>query len=234
MKKTFTFQELSLILFTGAIVSCTLAGAASSVMKKDAVSICADNMKQLVHAAGQYAADNGNTLPGTNNKVGVNWQMRLAPYLGYKNLKPGWRPNDFPLYLCPADKTVPAKWLPSNAHIAKISYCANAALIDIDNADVNVDRQRGGRRLDDVKNKSSVILFAEDHSAGNALRYGASTKCWNRGYTYEYSRQNGTLENDDAKIGYHDYKNNYAILDGSVLLLNWEETLKPINRWIVK
>ena len=111
---------------------------------------------------------------------------------------------------------------------------ANAALIDIDNADVNVDRQRGGRRLDDVKNKSSVILFAEDHSAGNALRYGASTKCWNRGYTYEYSRQNGTLENDDAKIGYHDYKNNYAILDGSVLLLNWEETLKPINRWIVK
>jgi hypothetical protein len=42
------------------------------------------------------------------------------------------------------------------------------------------------------------------------------------------------LENDDAKIGYHDYKNNYAILDGSVLLLNWEETLKPINRWIVK
>ena len=25
--------------------------------------------------------------------------MRLAPYLGYKNLKPGWRPNDFPLYL---------------------------------------------------------------------------------------------------------------------------------------
>ena len=50
MKKTFTFQELVLILFTGAIVSCTLAGAASSVMKKDAVSICADNMRRLVHA----------------------------------------------------------------------------------------------------------------------------------------------------------------------------------------
>ena len=79
-----------------------------------------------------------------------------------------------------------------------------------------------------------MMSKTEDHSAGNALRYGASTKCWNRGYTYEYSRQNGTLENDDAKIGYHDYKNNYAILDGSVLLLNWEETLKPINRWIVK
>ena len=59
MKKTFTFQELVLILFTGAIVSCTLAGAASGVMKKDAVSICADNMKQLVHAAGQYAESTG-------------------------------------------------------------------------------------------------------------------------------------------------------------------------------
>lgn len=234
MKHSFHLTELVLVCFAVPVLSCTILGAASTALKNDPVSICADNMKRMTQAAHQYAADHNNTLPGSDNKVGVNWQMRLAPYLGYKNIKPGWNPKEYPLYQCPADKTVPAKWLPQNAHIARISYCANAVLIDIDNADVNVDKHKGGRRLDAVKRKDAVILFAENHSASNALRFGAAVKCFNPGYTYEYARQNGTLENDDAKVGYHDYKNNYAMLDGSVRLLNWEQTLKPENLWTLK
>lgn len=233
MKKHFTCQELILVLLASAVCLGTAASAVRNSGNPEVLT-CADNMRKMVQAAVQYAADNQETLPGSSNQLGVNWQMRIAPYLGYRNLAPGWRPEAFPVFRCPTDKNAPAKWLTQNAHIAKISYCANAVLIDLDGGDVNVDRHKGGRKLTDVKRKDAVILFAEDHNPSNALRYGAAVKCFNKGYTYEYSRQNGTLENDDAKVGYHDYRNNYAMLDGSVLLCSWEETLKPENRWILK
>ena len=232
MKKKFTLNELIVTVALVSIGACAVAAVAEKTVKPE-VTACANNMKQLSLAALQYAKDNNNTLPGTTYDVGKNWQLRIAPYLGYKNVKPGWRPNDYPIYKCPADKTAPAKFLAPNAHIAKISYCANLTLIDFDTADANTDRHKGGRNLDKVAKHNMTILFAEDHSPNQSLRYGAAAKCYQPGYTYEYSKPRGTLENDDAKVGYHDYKNNWAMLDGHVEYMNYEATLKPVNRWIL-
>lgn len=234
MKKMFTLFEVAVIAGLTAVGIFSIAAVTEKASKKDAVAVCADNMKKISAAAYQYAADNNNMLPGTANRLNVNWQMLIAPYLGYKNLKAGWRPNEYPIYLCPADKSKPAAWLRVNNHIAKISYCGNASLIDDFYGDVNTDGHRGGRKLDTVGKKDQTILFAEFHNASNALRYGASIKCYQPGYTYEYTVQRGTLENDDGKVGYHDYKNNWAMADGSVIMKNFEETLKPVNLWIYK
>ena len=233
MKKRFTFHELIVVTAIVSIGVCAVAAVAEKTVKPEVIA-CAENMKKLALAAHQYALDNNNTLPGTTYKVGINWQLRIAPYLGYKNIQPGWKPNDYPIYKCPADKTAPAKFLAPNAHIAKLSYCANLTLIDFDDADANTDKHKGGRRLDQVAKKNLTILFAEDHAPDMSLRYGAAAKCYQNGYTYEYSKPRGTLENDDAKVGYHDFKNNWIMLDGHVEYMNWEATLKPVNKWIIQ
>ena len=91
MKKMFTFNELIIVAVITVIGFCSIAAITENAAKKSSLAICADNMKKIAQAATQYAHDNNNTLPGTTYKVGVNWQLRIAPYLGYKNIKPCWR-----------------------------------------------------------------------------------------------------------------------------------------------
>ena len=88
MKKMFTFNELIIVAVITVIGFCSIAAVTENAAKKSSLAICADNMKKIAQAATQYAHDNNNTLPGTTYKVGVNWQLRIAPYLGYKNIKP--------------------------------------------------------------------------------------------------------------------------------------------------
>lgn len=233
MKKMFTLHELIFVIVITVIGFVSIAAVTERNSKEAALTLCASNMKKLTAAATQYAVDNNNTLPGTTYSVGVNWQLRIAPYLGYKNIRPGWNNKAYPIYRCPLDTAEVPAWVKANAHIAKLSYCANLTLIDFDNADANTDRHKGGRKLDDVAKKDMVILFVENHTPSMNLRYSAAANCYQKGYTYEYSKQKGTLENDDAKIGYHDYKNNWAMLDGHVEYMNFEATITPINRWII-
>ncbi|MBE6405323.1 MAG: hypothetical protein E7040_04805 [Lentisphaerae bacterium] len=235
MKKMFSLHELVVVVVLSAIgIAALTAIGNENPANKAEVKLCADNMKKISMASHQYAADNNDYLPGTANRVGLNWQMLIAPYLGYGKPKAGWYPDKYPIYKCPSDKTVPAKWVTVNAHIAKVSYCSNASVIDDFWGDVNTDRSRGGRKLSTIGQKDKTIMFAELHHKDNVLRYGSATKCYQPGYMYEYTVQRGTVENDDGKVGYHDYKNNWAMVDGHIEFKNYEETLKPFNYWTYK
>jgi hypothetical protein len=235
MKKMFTLHELVFVVVLTAVgIAAVTAIGTENPANKASVKMCADNMKKISMAAHQYAADNDDFLPGPANRLNVNWQMLIAPYLGYGTPKAGWRPDQYPIYRCPSDKVEPAKWIKVNAHIAKISYCSNASVIDDFWGDVNTDGSRGGRKLRTIGQKDKTIMFAECHSNQNALRYGAATKCYQKGYSYEYTVPRGTVENDDGKVGYHDYNNNWAMVDGHVMFKNYEDTLKPLNLWTYK
>ena len=234
MKKMFTFNELIIVAVITVIGFCSIAAVTENAAQKSSLAICADNMKKIAQAATQYAHDNNNTLPGTTYKVGVNWQLRIAPYLGYKNIKPCWRENAYPVFRCPDDKSKIPAWVRANSHIGKLSYSANLTLIDFDDEDANTDRHKGGRKIDNIPNASELIFFMENHNPTHSIRYAAAANCYQPGYTYEYSKQRGTLENDAAKVGYHDYKNNWAMLDGHVEYMNFESTLSPVNKWIIR
>ena len=100
-------------------------------------------------------------------------------------------------------------------------------------SDCNVDKIKGARKLKALKKNKRVIIFGENHNPSNGFRYSDhSFKCYNKGYTFEYTRAHGTIENDNGKRGYHNYKNNWVFADGAVKSLKWEDTIKPENLWL--
>ena len=233
--KRFQMVELIVILVIVMVGLALVPSILCRLMSQAKVKHCAANMAAIMKAASAYSNDNSGYLPPAfgKHKVGTNWPLRLRSYLKLPMLPVGWKPKDYAVLNCPVDETKAANWLIKNGNLSKISYCCNLAVMDGANNDLNVDKIKGSRKLKDIQKPAQVIVFAEHQNSGNGLRYSdQSFKCYTKGYSFEYTVQNGTLENDKGKRGYHDYQNNWAFADGAVKLIRWEDTVKPINLWI--
>ena len=220
----FTLTELLFVCFV--LTFCTvMTGATIKRWKPSAAQVtCAANLQKMGVATFQYCKDNGNFLPGTG-VLESNWKTKLVPYLQIKSQK--WDPAAYSVFRCPADKNIPPVYKQGvDVYRGKNSYIANFFIIDYDVEDVNGDTFTGGRNMKDLWGPDTIILYAEDHNAGNTVGANASVK-WNRPGTYKYSERDSDARHD---LG----RSNYLMLDGAVESRDYDTTNTPEDLWIIR
>ena len=80
--------------------------------------------------------------------------------------------------------------------------------------------------MKDLWGPDTIILYAEDHNAGNTVGANASVK-WNRPGTYKYSERDSDARHD---LG----RSNYLMLDGAVESRDYDTTNTPEDLWIIR
>jgi hypothetical protein len=220
----FTLTELLLVCFVMTLGVAMTAATVKRWKPSAAQVACAANLQKLGVSTFQYCKDNGNTLPGTS-RLENNWKMKLLPYLQIKSQK--WDPAAYSVFRCPTDKNIPPVYKQGvNVYRSKNSYSANFFIIDFDEEDLNRDTFAGGRNMKDLWGPDTIILYAEDHNAGNMVGATASVR-WNQPGAYAYSSRDSDARHD---LG----RSNYLLLDGAVESRNYEETNTPEDLWIIR
>ena len=182
MKNRFTLIELLVVIAIIAILASMLLPALNQAREKAKAISCANNMKTIANGSILYAGDYEGYLPYCRNAAGSNadnWQCKIAQTIGITLPSgSGWYPEKFNVFICPSDQVEPVSWLKSSGHWAKISYCSNLEVIDVDGADANVDGVDGSRKLSNIRQPSNTIVFAENHGYANGMRYSVKNgKC---------------------------------------------------------
>ncbi|NLF60712.1 MAG: DUF1559 domain-containing protein [Lentisphaerae bacterium] len=230
LRHPFTLIELLVVIAIIAILAAMLLPALSKARDKARAISCTNNMKTLGLAAIMYTDDENGYLPCAGLGLAYMnhcWPVKLFPYVGVMCGPAGWYPQSASMFHCPSNITEIPAWLKANNHGGMNSYVCNAAVMDQFHVDGNVDGWKGHRLLDSIPRSSATILFAEAHIGGNGLRFSdQAVKCYNKGFTWEYSRQNAAKADDSAKLGYHNSRNNWVFCDGHVESLRWEETFQ--------
>lgn len=231
-RRNFSLVELLIVVGVIAILMSMLLPALNSAREIARRSACQGNQRQLMLACFQYVSDNGEFLPPAvyNAPPWISWTSLLAAYTNWEwnidhtNYK--WY-GESTLFFCPSDKSGIAEWVVSNSHYGKNSYGCNLELMDYFGADANADGNSGSVKMSSVQKPSETILLTEVHDDDNCLEAGGgySAKCYNSGFLFEYTVQNGTVVNDTGKLGYHALRNNWCLSDGHSAVLPWTKTL---------
>ncbi|MFA6102655.1 MAG: DUF1559 domain-containing protein [Victivallaceae bacterium] len=240
-KNNFTLIELLVVIGIIAILASMLLPALNKARELAKMTSCLNNLKNISIGSISYSEDNNGMLPYAFIRPtaieGLTWSGLICPYVGIKPRKTSgyfWEPAKFMVFACPSDTTPCADWVQTNLHWAKMSYCANLEVIDA-TEDSNSDGFPGGRKMVSIFKPSKTILQAENQTNNCTVGYGPyNAKCYNTGFTYEYTKVNGTLANDPGKFGYHSRQNNWSFADGHVESMKWSDTISPFNYWKFK
>lgn len=235
MKLRFTLLELLIVIAIIVMLAGFLLPALKKAQEMSRRIFCSNNVKTLTTCSILYSNDYNGIFPFAavdTSTVRPTWAMLISPYLQINTDTAFWNPEKFKMFECPSNKNAPAAWLSINKHFAPSSYCANLEVMDRLTIDCNSDGRKGGAVLSAVRYPAATITFAELHSVNNSVGWSTdNAKCYNSGFTYEYTVQNGTPYDDMGKRGYHLYSNNWSFCDGHVEAMKWEKTINPMNLW---
>lgn len=225
-KKHFTLLELVIVIGV-MLIGFSLSGFFISKAQRDAKAAkCAENLFRMGKATFKYVADHNGNLPYAGEGYD-SWKMQLATYMGIKDPTVKGGKGKFAVYHCPADRNKMPSYMEKDPfYLGKMSYAANHYVIDVKHNDRNKDGYETTRKLNSIDGPDTVILYAENHNRKNVIGSGLSL-VWNRNRS-EFSYPNA------AKKGYHNWQNNYLLLDGGVELYSYHFTTSPEDLWLLK
>lgn len=216
------------------ILAALLYPVAGMLQEGSKASQCLSNLRNVGTSLLAVAAENRGRLPalGTNARAQQpTWGMKVAQAMGINLSQRGLKTA----FWCPSDRTADdeaGQYMHHN-HIGHASYSVNLQLMDWSEGNgVMGGVAKGGIALGQIPRPAQTLLLMEVHARNNVISWADSGgKVWNRGWTYEYTMVNRTVEDDPGKRGYHRGRNNWFFADGHIETLSWQDTLTPVNRW---
>jgi prepilin-type N-terminal cleavage/methylation domain-containing protein/prepilin-type processing-associated H-X9-DG protein len=210
--QAFTLMELLVVIGIIAILAGLLMPTLSKAKQKARRVECANHMRQLGLALTMYAGDHDGQFPPRRNRTNA-WMVTLRPYF-----------VDPAILKCPADRTTTGYSFVINGW----NDYFEAELSPEDYAKFKNWSWPEGMRESAVPNPSETISFGEKRSASRHVHMDFSQ---------------GTLGNDVEQIDQARHKSgnaanaggsNFTFVDGSVRLLLYGQSIKPVNLWAVK
>ncbi len=151
----FTLIELLVVIAIIALLAAILFPVFARARENARKSSCANNVRQLMLGVAQYTQDFDETFPTGHTNNGVNWAMRLVPYL--KNTQ---------VFICPSQSGPYPVWgnvVAGTAAPLPINYVANYRLQRDEGAG-------GARNMADVAKSASTVYMVD----GGATALGAA------------------------------------------------------------
>lgn len=227
----FTLIELLVVIGIIAILAAMLLPAVSKSKQQATKISCVNNLKQLNLSFQMYTEESQDHVPP--RELQDFWPSRI--YDGYKNIK---------LLICPNDGPNPISWGALNPQYpgdaVPRSYFMNGwndyyqgTLSSSDFAAyLNQGYSNTTMKVTVISLTSDTVVLGEKITAGedyymDLLETESSGAVGNDLFRMERSRHNGTGQNSGSG------GSNYAIADGSVRFVKFNQILWPQNLWAV-
>jgi prepilin-type N-terminal cleavage/methylation domain-containing protein/prepilin-type processing-associated H-X9-DG protein len=217
----FTLVELLVVIGIIAILMSMLMPAMSRAKQKANRISCVNNLRQLDMAAMMYAPDFDGEYPRRANVTNA-WMFALKSYYGNNHATNNTTSKEWNsrILKCPTDR-----WLEWRSYLINGWNDFWAANLSKQNYDKMMAHEyEHGMKMDSIKEPSETILFGEKRIGSYHVHMDFAQ---GKGNDKEELNQNMHKSGSGATSG----GSNYAFVDGSVRMLPYGASVRPLNLW---